>query len=245
MGKAIFFFTLDFTLLLAGHLTNLARSVHVSPTDCQRLCNAGTYSYNGQDNLDPVTGLSIGSCLPCDVGSYSSFLGAKQCQSCQQVLNFLHFGCRAKCRSDRIFAIPNACQGQYTPLGTGFSQCLLCSEGKSRQELNFFRPERASLCLRTLMNFEFTTIGAVTSMRLLASIARSDNLHETVLNARTAQRASLQTLKVVRETSNFVQVLMVSFYLQGRDSAQPALLEKRVRPMDRRIVTHVRLGNFH
>ena len=95
------------------------------------------------------------------------------------------------------------------------------------------------------MNFEFTTIGAVTSMRLLASIARSDNLHETVLNARTAQRASLQTLKVVRETSNFVQVLMVSFYLQGRDSAQPALLEKRVRPMDRRIVTHVRLGNFH
>ena len=38
---------------------------------------------------------------------------------------------------------------------------------------------------------------------------------------------------------------MVSFYLQGRDSAQPALLEKRVRPMDRRIVTHVRLGNFH
>lgn len=61
------------------------QSEHTSPIDCQRLCDFGTYSYNGQDNLDPATGLSTGSCRPCNNGSFSSRAGSRQCQGCQQV----------------------------------------------------------------------------------------------------------------------------------------------------------------
>jgi hypothetical protein len=64
---------------------NLFFSDRTSLSDCQRLCNAGTYSYNGQDNLDPATGLSTGACIPCNLGTYSPDIGSKQCVPCTQV----------------------------------------------------------------------------------------------------------------------------------------------------------------